>query len=93
MLRQNSVVEPPGLTTNHAPFIEQAQHSGQIFIHQPYELYSDENHETWRRLFARMPPRWERYANQHFLAGDPLALPRSGSAFPSWRMSTDSCSR
>jgi phenylalanine-4-hydroxylase len=42
---------------------------GQIFIPQTYELYSDENHETWRRLFARMTPRWDRFANQHFLDG------------------------
>lgn len=82
MPRQNSVLEPAGLTTNQAPFIEQAQHDGRIFIHQPYELYSEENHETWRRLFARMTPRWERYANTHFLEGvhalclDPLHVPR-----------------
>ncbi len=79
---QNSVVEPPGLTTNRAPFIEQAQASGEIFIYQPYELYSEENHEAWRRLFARMTPRWERYANRHFLEGihslclDPLHVPK-----------------
>ena len=79
---QNSVIEPPGLTTNQAPFIEQAQASGEIFIHQPYELYSEENHEAWRRLFARMMPRWERYANRHFLDGihslclDPLRVPK-----------------
>ena len=55
---------------------------GQIFIPQTYEFYSDENHETWRRLFARMKPRWERFANQHFLEGihslclDPERIPR-----------------
>jgi phenylalanine-4-hydroxylase len=82
MPRQNSVVEPPGLTTNRAPFIEEAQAHGEIFIRQPYELYSDENHEAWRRLFARMTPRWERYANRHFLEGihslclDPLHVPK-----------------
>src|SRR6266851_716641 len=43
--------------------------TAQLFIHQCYELYSEENHETWRRLYARMLPRWEKYANQHFLAG------------------------
>ncbi len=43
--------------------------TAQLFIHQCYELYSEENHETWRRLYARMLPRWEQYANQHFLAG------------------------
>lgn len=77
-----SVVEPPGLTTNQAPFIEAAQRRGEIYIHQPFELYSEENHEAWRRLFARMVPRWERYANAHFLKGidslclDPLHVPK-----------------
>ncbi|HYZ83741.1 MAG TPA: phenylalanine 4-monooxygenase [Bryobacteraceae bacterium] len=59
----------PGLTTARAPFIEAAQQSGQIYIHQPYELYSDENHETWRQLYARMQPLWRRYANDRFLQG------------------------
>jgi phenylalanine-4-hydroxylase len=58
-----------GLTTTKAPFIEQAQQSGQLYIHQPYELYSAENHEAWRRLYARMVPRWEKYANARFLQG------------------------
>jgi phenylalanine-4-hydroxylase len=77
-----SVVEPVGLTTNQARFIEAAQQRGEIYIHQPYELYSEENHEAWRRLFARMVPRWDRYANPHFLKGidslclDPLHVPR-----------------
>jgi phenylalanine-4-hydroxylase len=57
------------LTTSQAPFIEEARHAGQLYIHQPYELYSEENHESWRRLYARLVPRWERYANEHFLAG------------------------
>ncbi len=59
----------PGLTTTQAPFIEEARRRGQLFIHQPYDLYSDANHETWRRLYARLAPRWEKYANRHFLAG------------------------
>lgn len=58
-----------GLTTTKAPFIEQAQANGQIYIHQPYELYSEENHETWRRLMARQTERWQRYANRRFLDG------------------------
>ncbi|MDQ2669788.1 MAG: phenylalanine 4-monooxygenase [Gemmatimonadota bacterium] len=72
----------PGLTTTKAPFIEQAQASGQLYIHQPYELYSGDNHEAWRRLFARMKPRWERYANDRFMQGieslclDPDRVPR-----------------
>src|SRR5437879_5514989 len=64
------------LTTTKAPFIEEAQSHGQLFIHQPYELYSEENHDAWRRLYARMMPRWERYANDHFLHGvESLRLP------------------
>lgn len=82
MPRTTSVVEPPGLTTNQAPFIEQAQQNGELYIHQPYELYSEENQHAWRQLFARIQPRWERYANQHFLQGihslclDPLHVPK-----------------
>src|SRR5229473_900120 len=82
MSRQTAIVEPPGLTTNRAPFIDEAQQKGEIYIRQPYELYSEENHEAWRRLFARMEPRWDRYANPHFLKGvhslclDPLQVPK-----------------
>lgn len=72
----------PGLTTTQAPFIEEAQAKGNLYIHQPYDLYSEENHEAWQRLYARMFPRWERYANSHFQAGianlclDPNRVPR-----------------
>jgi len=71
-----------GLTTTEAPFIEQARHDGRLFIEQPYELYSEENHEAWRRLYARMGERWQRYANPWFLKGvqslclDPQRIPR-----------------
>ncbi len=58
-----------GLSTNRAPFIEDARQNGELYIRQPYELYSPENHEAWRRLYSRMSPRWERYANEHFLKG------------------------
>lgn len=58
-----------GLTTTRAPFVEQARAKGDIYIHQPYELYSEENHQTWRLLFARMRDRWRRYANQKYLRG------------------------
>ena len=65
-----------GLTTGRAPFIEEARNRGDLYITQPYELYSEENHEAWRRLFARMHPRWERFANDHFLLGiEALDLP------------------
>ena len=71
-----------GLTTTKAPFIEQAQHQGQLYIHQPYDLYSDANHDAWRRLYSRMEERWRRYANPRFLQGidnlclDPQRVPR-----------------
>jgi phenylalanine-4-hydroxylase len=72
----------PGLTTTRAPFIEFAQENGQLYIEQPYELYSEENHQTWKRLLDRMRARWERYANGRFLEGvetlhlDPDHVPR-----------------
>jgi phenylalanine-4-hydroxylase len=72
----------PGLTTTQSPFIEQARRDGQLYISQPWDLYSEENHEAWRRLYHRMIPSWERYANEHFLRGvaslclDPNHVPR-----------------
>ena len=71
-----------GLTTKQAPFIEEAQAHGELFIEQPYELYSRENQDTWRRLYDRMLPRWRKYANEKFLEGvenlalDPNGIPR-----------------
>lgn len=71
-----------GLTTTMAPFIEEAQAHGELYIQQPYELYSEENHEAWRRLYARMQDRWQQFGNQHFLKGienlclDPNRVPR-----------------
>jgi phenylalanine-4-hydroxylase len=53
-----------------------------IFIKQPYDLYTAEDHEAWRRLYEHMSPRWERYANEHFLQGvhslclDPTRIPK-----------------
>lgn len=72
----------PGLTTTKAPFIEAAQERGELYITQPYELYSAENHEAWRQLYHRMLPRWERYGNEWFQKGirslclDPNKVPR-----------------
>jgi phenylalanine-4-hydroxylase len=71
-----------GLTTGQAPFIEDARNDGRLFIEQPYDLYSEENHRAWRLLFRRMEPMWERYANPHFQKGiaalclDPERVPR-----------------
>src|SRR5579864_5150718 len=69
-------ISETGLTTGHAPFVEEARDRGDLYISQPYELYSEENHEAWRQLYRRIRPRWERYANDHFLLGlDALGLP------------------
>ena len=64
-----------GLTTTKAAFIEQAQAKGELYITQPYELYNEDNHEAWRQLYERMLPKWQKYANPHFLKGlDNLSL-------------------
>ncbi|MGE0160190.1 MAG: phenylalanine 4-monooxygenase [Gemmatimonadales bacterium] len=64
-----------GLTTTRAAFIEDAKSRGELFIHQPYELYSDDNQRTWRRLYAAIAPKWRTYAHPRFLQGvDALAL-------------------
>ena len=53
-----------------------------IYVIQNWEEYTPENHEAWRRLYHRMIPSWERYANDHFLNGiaslclDPDRVPR-----------------
>lgn len=71
-----------GLTTTKAPFIEKAQKNGERFIHQPYELYSEENHKAWSSLFSRIQNRWKKYANPKFLEGvaklniDPNRVPK-----------------
>lgn len=71
-----------GLTTGQAPFIEESRQHGDLYIRQPYELYSEDNHEAWRRLYSRMIPHWEQYANDRFLEGiaclslDPNHVPR-----------------
>src|SRR5262249_30243786 len=64
-----STAAVPGLTTGHAPFVEEARHRGELYISQPYDQYSQENHESWRGLFARIQRRWERYATHWFLHG------------------------
>jgi phenylalanine-4-hydroxylase len=71
-----------GLTTTRAAFIEQARASGEIYIEQPYDLYSAENQDAWRRLYARILPRWRKYSHPRFLQGveqlalDPHNIPR-----------------
>ena len=71
-----------GLTTTQAPFIEDAKKNGEMFIEQPYALYSEDNQETWRRLYAQIRPYWEKYSNAKFMQGvenlmlDPDQIPR-----------------
>jgi len=71
-----STVHAPGLTTGDAPFVEEARSRGDLYIHQAYDQYSEENQEAWRKLYARIQPRWERYANDQFRRGvQALGLP------------------
>lgn len=71
-----------GLTTRNAPFIEAARSRGELFIEQPYDLYSDQNHSAWSTLFHRIQPRWQKFGNRFFLEGldklrlDPLHIPK-----------------
>ena len=65
----HEMVEGQGLTTTKAPYIEHAVRNGEMYIEQPYALYSRENHDVWQRLYARMQDRWARYANPKFLDG------------------------
>lgn len=58
-----------GLTTTKAPFIEKAQNEGQLFIHQPYALYNEDNQEAWKKLYALLVPKWNRFANTKFMEG------------------------
>lgn len=71
-----------GLTTTEAAFIEDARQRGCLYIQQPYDLYSSENHVAWRTLYSRMREKWRQYANEHFLRGisslclDPEQVPK-----------------
>ena len=68
-------LKPLGLTTTKAPFIEMAKTNGELFIHQPYELYSTDNQEAWKKLYQLLVPKWKKYANEKFLQGlENLAL-------------------
>jgi len=69
MVSPHVLVAGQGLTTTRAPYIENAVANGEMYITQPYELYSADNHDAWRRLYARMLERWARYANVRFLDG------------------------
>jgi len=46
------------------------------FIDQAYQGYTVDDHESWRLLYGRMQPEWQKFANVHFLKGiSSLALP------------------
>jgi len=50
--------------------------TGNLYIEQDYRLYSAQDHETWSRLYSRLLPRWEQFANDRFQAGiGSLCLP------------------
>jgi phenylalanine-4-hydroxylase len=68
-MRNQESAHKIGLTTTKAPFIENARQKGELFIHQPYELYNEDNQEAWRQLYQLLLPRWEKYANDMFLNG------------------------
>jgi phenylalanine-4-hydroxylase len=57
------------LTSEHSRLLTEAQRQGQYYIDQPYALYSEANQTSWRHLYRRMEPLWERCANQYFLEG------------------------
>jgi phenylalanine-4-hydroxylase len=56
------------LNSTEAPEIQESP-AHELFTSQPYAQYSEEDHQTWRRLYARILPKWDRYANPHFLKG------------------------
>lgn len=68
-MKMNNKQKFHGLTTTKAPFIENAQNEGQIFIHQPYELYNEDNQAAWQKLYAMLLPKWKRFANAKFIEG------------------------
>jgi phenylalanine-4-hydroxylase len=68
-VEHETIVADSGLTTGQAPFIEEARHDGRLYITQPYDLYTLDNHNAWARLYKRMEEPWQRYANSHFLEG------------------------
>lgn len=53
-----------------------------MFISQQYDRYQPADHLAWNRLYTRMLPQWERYANEAFQRGinslclNAKALPR-----------------
>ena len=47
-----------------------------LYIEQDFRLYTAQEQDTWSRLYSRLLPRWERFANDRFQAGiGSLCLP------------------
>ena len=70
------------LTSDRSPFIAEAQRTGTVYVCQPYELYSESNHASWKMLYGNMREYWRRYAAPAYLEGierlnlDPDRVPR-----------------
>jgi len=62
--------------------VVRANPAAEFYVTQHWDLYTEQNHEAWRKLYRRMIPSWRRYANEHFLKGldslclDPERVPR-----------------
>ena len=57
------------LTTGTSEYVMKMRAANERFIRQPHALYSEENHEAWRRLYTRMEPQWEQFATPTFMEG------------------------
>lgn len=40
-----------------------------MVVQQPYDLYTEADHDAWHALYSRLQPRWAKYANPAFLEG------------------------
>jgi len=65
----NTVEFTPDLTTGTSEYVMSQRVLNSRSIRQPYELYSAENQEAWRKLYSRMEPQWERFATEVFMEG------------------------
>src|SRR6185437_6017071 len=53
-LSMSNVTPTSDLTTGTSEYVAEQQAAGAMQITQPYELYSQENQQTWTRLYTRM---------------------------------------
>lgn len=59
----------PDLTTGTSEYVGGQQAAGAMQIAQLYQLYSEENQQTWTRLYTRMEPLWAKYGAPAFMEG------------------------